>query len=430
MHIAVIGGGYVGLVTAACFADLGHRVSVIETDPSRLRTIMDGKPPFFEPGLTELLADVTQAGSLAGSGEASAVIGASELVFICVGTPLGADGEADLSQVQAASAAVADSGSDVPVVFRSTLPIGSTGRLSEWLRRENLDTVVTNPEFLRQGTAISDFMRPTRVVIGTRGGARTVVAEIVSALYEPLGAPLLITDFASAEMIKNVANAFLATRLSFINEVSDLCEAYGADIDAVVEGIGMDPRIGRSYFRPGIGFGGSCLPKELANLVRLGQRQGLAMPLMEGVGRANDGRATRVTDRLEGLLGSFRDRTIGMLGLAFKPGTDDVRYSPAIALARRLLERGAHVLAHDPVVPLEATASLSGLRRCARAEGVFAEARLVILATEWGEYRELDWHRLAASTASPVLFDGRNALDHQELSAAGWEVIAVGRAGV
>jgi UDPglucose 6-dehydrogenase len=430
MHVTIIGAGYVGLVTGACLAKLDHRVSLLESDPQRLRPLRDGHIPFHEPDLQPLLSSGISSGSISATDDPREAMRETELIMICVGTPLHQDGDADLSQVESACAAVAAARGDVAVVVRSTLPLGSTTGLAAWLRRDGMSSVVTNPEFLRQGSAVADFLAPTRIVIGTHDGAATNVSAAVEVLYQDMKAPTILTDFNSAEMIKNAANAFLATKLSFINEVSDLCEAYGADVEAVVSGMGLDPRIGSSYLRPGIGFGGSCLPKELANMVRLGQRRGLAMPLMEGAARTNDERSSRIADRLEQEVGPLRGMRIGVLGLSFKPDTDDTRYSPAVALIETLLDRGAKVAAHDPVVPRERTARLMPtMVRAATPDDAIRGSELVILATEWKEYREIDWAAAAGSAANPTLYDGRNALDPKVVRDGGWRVLAVGHGG-
>jgi UDPglucose 6-dehydrogenase len=427
MHVTILGAGYVGLVTGACLARMGHRVSLVEINPQRLEPLLVGKVPFHEPGLQEVLSEGLKGGALSATGDEAEAMRPADLVMVCVGTPLRHDGDADLSQVEEACAGIARCRTDVPVVVRSTLPLGSTPRLAEWLGRQDPASIVTNPEFLRQGTAVADFLSPTRIVIGTHDGAANPVSEAVTELYARLEAPLILTDFNSAEMIKNAANAFLATKLSFINEVADLCEAYGADVDAVVTGVGLDPRIGSTYLRPGIGFGGSCLPKELANMVRLGQRRGLAMPLMEGAARTNDERSTRIADRLEDEVGPLRDLRIALLGLAFKPDTDDTRYSPAIALAGTLLDRGARVRGHDPVVPQQRSAELlPDMERVDAPEEAVHGSDLVILATEWPEYRSMDWAGLAAVAGRAILYDGRNALDRDSIRAGGWRLLAVG----
>jgi UDPglucose 6-dehydrogenase len=427
MKVGVIGAGYVGLVTAACLADHGHDVSVVEASRDRVRQLEAGDVPFHEPGLAELFRKAKAAARLEVT-DAPTALADVEVILVCVGTPLAPDGEADLSQVEAACATIRAHAPNCPVVVRSTLPLGSTGRLQIWLGRPNATSIATNPEFLRQGSAIADFQRPARIVIGSVDGSATPAAEAVRALYADVSSPIILANYATAEMIKNAANAFLATKLSFVNEIADLSEAFEADIDVVVKGIGLDPRIGETHLRPGIGFGGSCLPKELANLVRLGQRHGLAMPLLASAGHVNDGRATQMADRLEGLYGALRGVRVAILGLAFKPNTDDLRYSPAVSLAERLIERGARVVAHDPVVGLDRTLGIAGLERVAEAGQAIASADLVVLATEWDDYQHLPWEELAEAARTPFLFDGRNALDHDRLRRAGWRVAAVGHA--
>ena len=426
MRVTVLGAGYVGLVTAACLADNGHTVQLLEIDPDRLETLRAGGVPFHEPGIRELTVGGLTADRLLPTGDPATALAGSEMVLVCVGTPLGAGGEADLSQVVSACAMVGEHAPTVAVAIRSTLPLGSRGSLAGWLGRDDLGAVVTNPEFLRQGTAVADFRSPTRIVIGTSDGAPSPTSNRLVELYGDTGAPILVTSYESAEVIKNAANAFLAAKLSFINEVADLCEAYGADVDDVVAGMGMDPRIGQTYLRPGIGFGGSCLPKELANMVRIGRGRGLEMPLMAGAARTNEERPRRIATRLAQLLGTLQNKRVAVLGLAFKPDTDDTRYSPALALIAALLELGASVTAHDPAVPPE----IGPERGFARAESAVAAldgADLVVLATEWPEYVALDWRELTGRVAAPIVYDGRNVLGHDELRAAGWSVLAVGR---
>ena len=427
MRVSVVGAGYVGLVTGVCLAKLGNMVTMIEIDPSRAERLLRGEAPFFEPGLVDAFQLQTKQGRLRTVVDAAESIRQADLLLVCVGTPLREDGDADLRQVESAMKTIAEHAPDANVVVRSTLPLGSTHLPLRWLgRTREVAGFATNPEFLRQGSAIKDFLEPTRIVIGTPDGVETPTSGLLRQLYESLRAPVILTDFASAEMIKNAANAFLATKLSFINEVADLCEVHGADIKDVVEGIGLDPRIGTSYLRPGIGFGGSCLPKELANLVRLGRRHGLGIPLMTGAAQANDMRATRVVDRLEELLGSVSQCRVALLGLAFKPQTDDVRHSPAIAVAEALIGRGAAVVAHDPAVSAAATGSVPQMARAESPEAAIAGADLVVLATEWPEYKRLPWTTLVHSVNRPVVYDGRNLLDPEPLRDAGWHVIQVG----
>jgi UDPglucose 6-dehydrogenase len=426
MHVSIIGAGYVGLVTGAGLARLGHAVSLVEINPARLGPLLGGRVPFHEPGLQELLSEGLSSGSLRATGNVGESLSAGGLVMVCVGTPLRDDGDADLSQVMAACRDIASHAPHLPVVVRSTLPLGSTSHLAEWLGRSDLGGVLTNPEFLRQGSAVADFLKPTRIVVGCEDGEDNAAVAQVRSLYAHLDAPFLVTDFASAEMIKNAANAFLATKLSFINEVADLCEAYGASVDDVVTGIGLDPRIGASYLRPGIGFGGSCLPKELANMVRLGQAHELKMPLMTGAAITNEERPARVADRLQRMLGSLTGSRVALLGLTFKPHTDDTRYSPAIALSEELLRRGAMVVAHDPVLRLDADSVPAAVERAADVVGAVTGADLVVLATEWPDYLDLDWAALAGLARRTLLYDGRGVLDRDAAERAGWTVARVG----
>ncbi len=426
MHVSIIGAGYVGLVTGAGLARLGHAVSLVEINPARLGPLLEGRVPFHEPGLQELLSAGLASGTLRATGDVGEALAAAELVMVCVGTPLRDDGDADLSQVAAACRDIARHAPSLPVVVRSTLPLGSTVHLAEWLGRPDLSGVLTNPEFLRQGSAVADFLKPTRIVVGCVGGADSAAVAQVRSLFAQLDAPFMVTDFASAEMIKNAANAFLATKLSFINEVADLCEAYGASVDDVVRGIGLDPRIGASYLRPGIGFGGSCLPKELANMVRLGRAHELQMPLMTGAAITNEERPARVADRLERMLGSLAGSRVALLGLTFKPHTDDTRYSPAIALSEELLRRGATVVAHDPVLRLDAESVPAAVERATDVAGAVSGADLIVLATEWPDYLDLDWAGLAGTARRTLLYDGRGVLDRDAAERAGWTVARVG----
>lgn len=427
MQVSVLGAGYVGLTTAVCLAKLGHSVTAYDASPDRSAALQAGSVPFHERGLPELLHEGLSSGRLCIADSMETALKGADLVLVCVGTPLDDSGTADLAQVRSACGSIGDHAPGAHVMIRSTLPLGETANAALWLRRQSLDGVVTNPEFLRQGNAVEDFLAPTRIVIGTPGGATTRAAELALELYAGISAPILITDFNSAEMIKNAANAFLATKLSFINEVADLCEAYGADVKAVVRGIGLDPRIGSTYLNPGIGFGGSCLPKELANMVRLGQQRDVAVPLMAGAAQTNERRAARTVDRIESLTGLVRGSRIALLGLAFKAGTDDLRYSPSVAMAKGPAGRGASVVAHDPAVPMRATAGIDGLQRAAEAESACEGSDLVILATEWPEYGDLDWHELMQRVRHPVVFDGRNMLNAGDLRDDGWTVIQVGR---
>jgi UDPglucose 6-dehydrogenase len=426
MQTTILGGGYVGLVTAACLAHLGHSVTIIEPDPDRLEPIRRGAIPIHEPDLAGLVAQAVQSSALRALPTMAEATGATDIVLMCVGTPLRSDSEPDLGQVEAASRAIHVHAGAAPIVIRSTLPLGATQQVAAWTARDDLTGLVTNPEFLRQGSAVADFLKPTRIVVGSDGGRETQTVQLVRDLYAGIVAPFIVTDYASAEMIKNASNAYLATKLSFVNEVADLCEAYGANVADVIHGMGLDPRIGSSYMSPGIGFGGSCLPKELANMVRLGRQRGLDTPLMAGAARTNELRAGRIADRLEALRGPLAGCRVAILGLTFKPDTDDTRYSPAIALADELLRRGARVAAHDPVLPTDSPAVPPAVERAETPESAISAADLVLLATAWPQYLALDWKRLSSSAATPIVFDGRGVLDRSTLASAGWTVLSVG----
>lgn len=425
MEIAVFGGGYVGLVTAAGFAAFGHRVRVFDTDAEKLTAIENGSAPFFEVGLDEAIREAHRAGRLVASRTVEGATAGADVAMICTGTPLTSDGESDVSQVAAAATMIAVGGTNVAVIVRSTLPLGASLELGMWLDRASMEGVATNPEFLRQGSALEDFRNPIRIVIGTSDGHPNRAARLLLDLYEQTPGARFVTDFATAEMIKNAANAFLATRLSLVNEIADLCEAYGANISDVTSAVGLDPRVGSSYMTPGIGFGGSCLPKELANLVRLAERKGLTVRALEGSGRSNDVRPVRIADRLERQLGLMRGRRVALLGLAFKAGTDDTRYSPAIALARALVAKGAEVVAHDPCVRTNA-ALPQGVKRVSHVEDAVEGAGLTVIATEWPDYLALDWSVLAGAAKVPALYDGRRLLDASRMADLGWRVISVG----
>ncbi len=419
----VIGAGYVGLVTAAGLAELGHRIELVEIRDDRLSLLRSGRSPIFEAGLDESLARSMADGLLTIAG---APTPGAEVALVCVGTPIEADGRSDLSQLQAALRELGPVlGPDVPLVVRSTLPPGSTRLAVEWSGRSTSRTF-TNPEFLRQGTALGDFRKPSRIVIGRFADADPAALAVVESLYERIDAPRLVVDVAASELIKNGANAFLALKLSFANEIASLAEEYGTDVDDVLAGITLDPRIGTQYMRPSFGFGGSCLPKELQALATAGSARGLAMHVTQAASDANAAQQARFAERVERLLGGLGGRRIGMLGLAFKAGTDDVRDSPAIALARRLLAGGAVVVAHDPQAAQNAVLALPGLRVAPTAAEAVAGADAVLVATEWPEYRHLDWAGLRETMTGHLVVDGRRHLDAGRMRALGYRYETVG----
>ena len=433
MHkIAVIGCGYVGLVTGTCLAELGNRVVCIENDSERLEVLRAGKVPFFEPGLAELLARNRERGRLRFAPSIAQGIGGSAIVFVAVGTPMLASGDADLGDVRAAALEIALA-LDSPklVVNKSTVPV-ETGDLVAAIIREHKRgahdvCVVSNPEFLREGSAIADFMQPDRIVIGV---SDPQAEALMRELYAPLGAPIIATDVRTAEMIKYTANSFLATRVSFINEIAAICERVGADVRAVVTGAGSDRRIGTAFMNAGLGFGGSCFPKDVRALCRIAEANGLQTELLDAVLSVNAEQIRRTCERLrEALDGTLKGRHIGVLGLAFKPQTDDVRESPALALARALLAEGATVAGHDPVALETAKRALGTRLRYVADEYDAADgADAIVIATDWNEYKQLDFGIIRGRLRGDVVFDARNACDQREVEAHGLRYYGVGRA--
>jgi len=428
--IGVFGAGYVGLVTAACFAELGRDVTAYDIDPERIAALEAGEVPIHEPGLPELIARNVTAGRLHFTTQPSAAVAGKSVVFIAVGTPSGPDGRADLASVRSAATTIAEhlDGPTV-VVNKSTVPV-ETGDLVDAIvrgvRRERHDiAVVSNPEFLREGSAIADFMHPDRIVVGCSDPA---AEGLMRELYAPLGAPLIITDVHTAEMIKYAANAFLATKISFINEIALICERVGADVTTVAAGIGADARIGPGFLRAGLGFGGSCLPKDVDALRRVADGTAVEPILLNAVSEVNARQIERIAARTAYLLGGLARQTVAVLGLAFKPETDDVRESPAITLIEALLAGGARVQVHDPVAVANARRALG--KRVTYAKDPLAAARgadALVLATEWLQYRDLDPATLSSVMRRRIVVDARNFLDGERYVRAGFSYTAVGR---
>jgi UDPglucose 6-dehydrogenase len=422
-RVTVIGAGYVGLVTAAGLASLGHHVELVETAPARLAALRTGRVPIHEAGLQEAFDAGARAGRLRVSERPA---DDADVVLVCVGTPIGNKGRSDLTQLWSAIDDLRPQlARGVPLVIRSTLPPGSTRRV---VHRAGVPPaqVLTNPEFLRQGTALADFLAPTRIVIGHFPEAEPAPIGLVEGLFDRIPAPRLIVDVASAELIKNGANAFLALKLSFANELAILAEEYGADIADVLQGITLDPRIGSRYMQPSFGFGGSCLPKELAALAVAGTDRGLPMHVTTAASTANASSQSRFVQRIEAALGGLSGRTIGLLGLAFKSGTDDVRDSPALGVAARLLDRGAVVQAYDPEAGANALRELPGLELRLTAEDALTGADVAVIATEWPEFAMLDWAELRSVLRTPLVVDGRRLLDGDGLRRLGFRYLAVG----
>ncbi|HEX3463914.1 MAG TPA: UDP-glucose/GDP-mannose dehydrogenase family protein [Candidatus Elarobacter sp.] len=430
-RLAIVGAGYVGLVTGACFAELGNAVVCVDNDERKITTLRGGAVPFFEPQLTEMTQRNVQAKRLSFTTDLRAAVAESDVIFIAVGTPMRGDGYADLSAVRAVARGIgAALNGPKLVVSKSTVPV-ETGELVSAIIRENASAdhpvrVVSNPEFLREGSAVADFLHPDRIVIGT---ADPEAERIMRDLYAPLNAPLVVTDVRTSEMIKYAANAFLATKISFINEIANICELLDVDVRDVCRGIGYDQRIGTSFLNPGIGYGGSCFPKDVRALEQLAVARDYPAPLLHAVELVNRRQVERTVTKLERALGGLRDRVVTVLGLSFKPNTDDIRSAPAINVVQRLVDRGVRVRAHDPVAAPHARRELPGDEISFHDDiyDAIAGADAVLLATEWNEYRALDFARCAGAMRGDVFVDGRNVFDGAKAAAAGLRYFGVGR---
>jgi len=419
--IGVIGVGWVGLCTAACFAELGHDVVARDILPEKVESLSRGEVPMHEPGLPELVS--RNAERLTFTTDMADVLDRTRLLFCCVDTPPTYSGDADLSRVEAVVDELGDS-DEHAIVMKSTVPVG-TGR---WIqrKREGLG-YVSNPEFLKEGSAIKDFMHPDRVVVGADEHSEAF-ADRVAALYEPLDGPIVRTDVASAEMVKLASNAFLATKISFINEIANVSEELGADVSEVARGMGLDDRIGPKFLQAGLGFGGSCFPKDVSALKQLAGNTGYAFQLLTSVIEVNDLQKRRAVGKLQKHLGSLVGKEIALLGVAFKPDTDDIREATALVLAARLQGEGAHVRVYDPVAAEGAREMLGGTVICESAAEALDGADAAVLVTEWPEFAELDWAGdVKGRMAQPIVVDGRNFLDREALREAGFTYEGIGR---
>jgi UDPglucose 6-dehydrogenase len=418
--ISVVGVGWVGLVTASCFAELGHPVVAMDINQAKIDALDRGDVPIHEPGLAELVAG--NRDRLRFTTSVDELLSAARLMFCCVDTPPTYSGDADLSSVQAVVETLPAEGGHV-LIMKSTVPSGTGAAI----RREKPDlTYISCPEFLKEGTAVDDFLHPDRVVVGADPGDEAA-ADAVEELYRPLGGEIVRTDVASAEMIKLASNAFLATKISFINEIANVCEGVGADVGEVARGMGLDERIGPSFLRPGLGFGGSCFPKDVSALKMLAGNSGYHFQLLTSVIEVNELQKRRVVQKLEKHLGALVGKRIALLGLAFKPNTDDMREASSLVLASRLQGEGATVVAYDPVAEDRAGELLPSVEMRDSALAAVDGADAVILVTEWPEFAELDWAEVAGRMATRVLIDGRNFLDADAIRAAGIVYEGIGR---
>ncbi len=431
MKIAVIGTGYVGLVAGACFAENGNDVVCVDKDEAKLRILRRGKIPIFEPGLEELVKRNRAEKRLVFTSQIGTAVRASSIIFIAVGTPQGEDGSADLQHVLGVAREIARAMNGYKVIVdKSTVPVGTAERVREIIRRETTHpfSVVSNPEFLKQGAAVDDFMKPDRVVVGAEDPRAT---QMMTELYSPFtrtGAPIMVMDCASAEMCKYAANAMLATKISFMNEVARVCEQYGADIDQVRRAVGSDRRIGPAFLFPGIGYGGSCFPKDVQAILKFSADKGYHFQILDAVERVNRQQKALLVDKMTKHFGSLAGRTIALWGLAFKPRTDDMREAPAITIVEKLIEAGAKVRAYDPEA-MKIAKGIFGNRVTfvERGYDALVGAEALALLTEWNEFREPDFAKMRKLMHSPVVFDGRNIYNREQMKADGFTYYAIGR---
>ena len=436
--IGVIGTGYVGLVVGACLADMGNKVICCDNDAEKIAVLNNGHIPIFEPGLKELVAKVKQQGAIEFSADPEQVVQKSDIIFIAVGTPMNEEGEADLSAVKAVARLIGSQlkqGDEKLIVTKSTVPIGTGAEIKRIILKHSQGKgnfeIVSNPEFLREGSAIKDFLKPDRIVIGAESEhAYSVMNDIYQVLLERK-VPFVYTTIPTAETIKYASNSFLAVKVSFINEIAQLCDVTGADINMVSEGVGSDPRIGRLFFKPGPGFGGSCFPKDLQALLYKGRSSSVELRVAKAALEANNGQKQYVFEKLARLLkNDLKGKTIALLGLAFKANTDDVRYSPAITMIENLLEAGAHIKAYDPEAIQTMKKLFPSLEYGSSLYEVVAGADAIALLTEWDEFRVMDLAKVRALVRQPIILDARNILSCKKLKQLGFTYENIGNAHV
>lgn len=431
MKIAVVGTGYVGLVVGACLAETGNDVICVDRDEVKIRTLRKGRIPIYEPGLEELVRKNRAEGRLAFGTQLPRAVRASQIIFIAVGTPQGEDGSADLQHVLAVAREIGRAMDGYKVIVnKSTVPVGTAEKVRAVIRRETTHpfSVVSNPEFLKQGAAVEDFMKPDRVVIGAEDPRG---AELMETLYKPFtrtGAPIMVMDCASAEMAKYAANALLATRISFMNEIANVCELYGADVDRVRQAVGSDRRIGPSFLFPGVGYGGSCFPKDVKALIRFSADKKYDFKVLKAVEAVNEAQKRVLVKKIVAHFGSLEGKTIAVWGLAFKPKTDDMREAPSIPIVLSLLERGAKVQVYDPEAQQVARSIFgSKVAYASKSYDALKGADALAIVTEWHEFREPDFVRMRKLMRSPVIFDGRNIYEPQQMKAHGFIYRSIGR---
>ena len=434
MDISIIGSGYVGLVTGACFADVGHHVICVDNDSEKVKQLKAGEIPIYEPGLEEIVHRNVSAQRLHFTGNIQEAVERSQIIFIAVPTPPLPDGDVDLSFVEKVAREIAGVLTDYRVIVdKSTVPVKTGEKVAESIKRYNRHgakfDVVSNPEFLREGCAVADLMHPDRIVIGAQSEQ---AIDLMKKVYEPFMAPILVTDVSSAELIKHCANSFLALKISYINAVSAICEASGADVEKVADGIGMDHRIGRDFLNAGIGYGGSCFPKDIAAFIAISEQLGRPFTLLKEVQRINEGQKARFLKTIRETLWVLREKRIAVWGLTFKPDTDDLRSSVAIEVVEQLLREGAHVVAYDPKGMQKARSikAIADAEFASSALEAVTDAEALIIATDWNEFANVDLAVLKEKMRTPIVFDGRNLLDPETMRQFGFNYYSIGRAGV
>jgi len=430
-NICVVGVGYVGIITAACFADLGNKVMALDVDEKKIAGLKEGKMPIYETGLKDLVDRNVLANRIQFTSSYEEGLKDAEFVFIAVGTPSGVDGEADLQYVAASARSIADHIKDgLIIINKSTVPVGTGDWVSDIVKKQNPKaknfSVVSCPEFLREGSAISDFMNPHRIVVGSFDDE---AADKVAQLHLPLRAPIVVTDLRTAEMIKYASNAFLATKISFINEIANICEELGADVMEVSNGMGFDARIGQAFLNAGIGYGGSCFPKDVKALAYMAEMSGRHPQLLHSVMEINSDRRVMAVEQIKTMLGGddLSGKVIGLLGLSFKPNTDDMRDAPSVTIANLLIKAGAAVKAFDPIAMEEAAKQLPTVEMMENPYAMAEGCDLLMVTTEWNEFRQLDLKRIKKSMKTALLFDGRNIYDPQKMKELGFQYRGVGR---
>lgn len=426
-RIAIIGSGYVGLVTGACFAELGNFVFCVDNNPEKINNLQQGIMPIYEPGLETIVSRNIEEGKLFFTPDIKEAVKKSEIVFICVGTPPKENGEPDLSAVENVAREIAQAAGDYKLIIeKSTVPVQTALWLREIVKKHmKVDfDIAVNPEFLREGSAVHDFMNPDRIIIGTESSR---ASALLSELYKPLNAPILLTDINSAEIIKHLSNAMLAQKISTINLISELCEKTGANVETVSKGVGMDKRIGQEFLKAGIGYGGFCFPKDLDALIHILKKNKVNPALFESVQGINKEVTINFTRKIEKALENLNGKKIGVLGLAFKPNTDDMRLAPSIEIIKRLQEKGADIKAYDPKAIENAKRILKGIQYCDNLYETAKGSDALVIVTEWQEFKDMDLLKIKKLLKQPVLIDGRNIFNKERMKDLGFSYISVGR---